>query len=67
MDIENSYFTKYHPVLIIGYGFEGADQYWLCQNSFGSQWGENGIIRVKMEPDGTDVYGIQDSFMTYFN
>mmetsp|Transcript_29655 Transcript_29655/g.48929 ORF Transcript_29655/g.48929 Transcript_29655/m.48929 type:complete len:654 (-) Transcript_29655:63-2024(-) len=45
-----------HAMLIVGYGQEevmGADgttivvRYWIARNSWGSQWGENGYVRIK--------------------
>jgi len=40
-----------HWLVVIGYGTDsntGLD-YWLCQNSFGTNWGENGYIRIKRD------------------
>lgn len=36
-----SYVTG-HAVRIIGWG----DGYWICANSFGKDWGENGFFRI---------------------
>jgi rhodanese-related sulfurtransferase len=33
-----------HQVVIVGYSDEG--QYWICKNSWGSWWGEDGFFRI---------------------
>lgn len=69
MDIPNTFFAKYHPLLIVGYGTEGLARYWIAKNSFGDKWGENGYIRVKMDttPGHFDVLNIQKYPLTYYN
>lgn len=48
--------SSYHAIVI--YGWE--DNYWLCQNSWGSKWGNNGLFKLKM--DGLiEAYGLIDS------
>jgi len=36
-----------HAVKIIGWGQENGVNFWIAQNSWGPQWGENGFFRIK--------------------
>jgi len=48
-----------HAVQIIGWGTDtdSSDDYWLVQNTYGAQWGENGYFRIRR---GTNEIGIED-------
>jgi len=50
-----------HAVVIVGY--DDAAQYWLCKNSYGSGWADNGYFRIHMDVPG-HITGI-DSYANY--
>ena len=35
-----------HAALVVGYGQEGIDRYWLLKNSWGTEWGEKGFFKI---------------------
>jgi cathepsin B len=46
-----------HAVKMVGYGTESGTDYWLCQNSWTTTWGDNGFFKIRR---GTDECGIED-------
>jgi len=49
-----------HAVLVIGYGSDKGEDYWLLKNSWGSGWGEKGYFRIlrQMNKTGKGICGI---------
>jgi cathepsin C len=45
-----------HSVLLVGWGEDNGDKYWLLQNTWGPSWGEEGFFRMRR---GKDEFGIE--------
>ncbi len=52
-------FAGIHTVEVLGWGKENGVKYWLCKNSWGKYWGDNGYFKIKM-----GECGINDDFST---
>ena len=53
-----------HAVLVVGYGVtESGLKYWVVENSWGEDWGENGFFRIRR---GTDECAIESMAVEAF-
>ncbi|XP_071976870.1 cathepsin O isoform X2 [Engystomops pustulosus] len=50
-----------HAVLVVGFDTTGNTPYWIVKNSWGTSWGIDGYVHVKM---GKNICGIAD-FVTF--
>eukprot|EP00746_Dinoflagellata_sp_MGD_P141913 gnl/MRDRNA2_/MRDRNA2_74930_c0_seq1.p1 gnl/MRDRNA2_/MRDRNA2_74930_c0~~gnl/MRDRNA2_/MRDRNA2_74930_c0_seq1.p1 ORF type:complete len:527 (-),score=101.67 gnl/MRDRNA2_/MRDRNA2_74930_c0_seq1:15-1502(-) len=44
--------TVDHAILMVGFGKQGHDYYWKIRNSWGTDFGEDGFIRLRRHPSG---------------
>jgi len=47
-----------HAVLLVGYDYDEKGLYWIIQNSWGQDWGDNGFIKVRGK-EGSGVLSCQ--------
>ncbi|VDM54234.1 unnamed protein product [Angiostrongylus costaricensis] len=44
-----------HAVKMLGWGTENGTDYWICANSWNSDWGENGFFRILRGVDECEI------------
>lgn len=49
-----------HAVKMLGWGIDDktGDFYWICQNQWSAEWGEEGYFRIGLGEVGIDAMGI---------
>ncbi|XP_065843512.1 cathepsin B-like [Oscarella lobularis] len=54
-----------HLIEVVGYGSQNGKDYWICKNSWGSQWGEKGFFRIAVGVE--KEYGIEQIVLAPFS
>ncbi|CAH0388737.1 unnamed protein product, partial [Bemisia tabaci] len=50
-----------HAVRVLGYGTEKGESYWLVANSWNSEWGDQGLFKIR---SGTNDCNSEENFQT---
>ncbi len=60
LDLETCGTELNHAIVMVGYGNHEGTDYWIVKNSWGTNWGESGYVKIAIKP-GQGICGIQKS------
>merc|ERR1719183_853666 len=61
IDFDQEWERVDHAVVTIGWGEEDGKKYWLIQNSWGADWGEDGFFRIAAGEDESGIESIPEA------
>merc|ERR1719515_136304 len=61
IDYDQEWTRVDHAVVAVGFGEEDGQKYWLIQNSWGEDWGEDGFFRMAMGIDESGIESIPEA------
>merc|ERR1719487_1047891 len=61
IDFDQEWERVDHAVVTIGWGEEDGQKYWLIQNSWGPDWGEDGFFRMALGEDESGIESIPEA------
>lgn len=47
-----------HEIVLVGWGIEHSEEYWLVRNSWGPRWGELGYAKILIQEGDNYACGI---------
>ncbi len=52
-----------HAIKVVGWGKQNGEEYWLCANSWGADWGDKGYFKIAMRNEKAEL---EQNFMCIY-